>query len=489
MIKQSIDQVRKLAVGNKIVPISLEIFSDIKTPIQVLKNFMEKSNRYYLLESVEGGEKWGRYSFLGFDPKMQVKCTNGNLEIIEDNSFKSIKTENPSEIIREILLNYKSPKVDYLPPFTGGFVGYFSYDYIKYAEKSIKFKSKDDIGFCDLDLMLFDKVIAFDHLKQKIIIIVNVDAENIDKSYVDGVIEIQKIANIIKMNMEASYEKSKLLSEFIPVFEESEYSKKVEKIKNHIYEGDIFQAVFSNRLEAGFEGNLLSTYRVLRTMNPSPYMFYLNTGDVEITGASPETLITLKDGELSTFPIAGTRKRGESEAEDEEIIKDLLNDKKELSEHNMLVDLSRNDLGKISEFNSVKVEDYLEIIRFSHVIHIASTVKGKIRKDFDALDAVNAVLPAGTLSGAPKIRACEIIDELEGNKRGIYGGAIGYIDFTGNMDLCISIRMTVKKDNKVYVQSGAGIVAGSNPQSEYNECINKAKVMVEALKLSKEVSE
>ena len=255
----------------------------------------------------------------------------------------------------------------------------------------------------------------------------------------------------------------------------------VEKAKKHIFEGDIFQIVLSNRLSAPFEGSLLETYRLLRTINPSPYMFYFSGTDVEVAGASPETLVKLEDGVLHTFPLAGTRPRGKDEEEDKALMTELLADEKECAEHNMLVDLGRNDLGKISRFGTVEVERYMDILKFSHVMHIGSTVRGVIREDKDALDAIEAVLPAGTLSGAPKIRACQLIDELEGNKRGIYGGAIGYIDFTGNMDTCIAIRLAYKKNGRVFIRSGAGIVADSVPEKEYQECINKAKAVMKAL--------
>ena len=260
----------------------------------------------------------------------------------------------------------------------------------------------------------------------------------------------------------------------------------VEKAKKYIYEGDIFQVVLSNRLEADFEGSLLNTYRVLRTTNPSPYMFYFSSDDIEIAGASPETLVKLENGVLHTFPLAGTRPRGKNPQEDEQLEKELLADEKECAEHNMLVDLGRNDLGKISRFGSVQVEKYMSIERYSHVMHIGSTVRGEIREDKNALDAVDAVLPAGTLSGAPKIRAMQIINELENNKRGIYGGAIGYIDFTGNLDTCIAIRIAFKKNGKVFVRSGAGIVADSIPENEYQECINKAKAVMNALEAGQE---
>ena len=277
-----------------------------------------------------------------------------------------------------------------------------------------------------------------------------------------------------------------LSSDFRRLFEKDEYCAMVEKAKKYIYEGDIFQVVLSNRLEADFEGSLLNTYRVLRTTNPSPYMFYFSSDDIEIAGASPETLVKLENGVLHTFPLAGTRPRGKNPQEDEQLEKELLADEKECAEHNMLVDLGRNDLGKISRFGSVQVEKYMSIERYSHVMHIGSTVRGEIREDKNALDAVDAVLPAGTLSGAPKIRAMQIINELENNKRGIYGGAIGYIDFTGNLDTCIAIRIAFKKNGKVFVRSGAGIVADSIPENEYQECINKAKAVMNALEAGQE---
>lgn len=485
MIRPTIEEARKLCEHNTIIPISIELFSDMKTPIEVLKCLKEKSDKCYLLESVEGGEKWGRYSFLGYNPKLTVKCTDGKVEIM-DGLLKSLET-NPKELLRRILSEYKSSKLDFLPPFTGGFVGYISYDFIKYSEKSLKLENINSGDFEDLNLMLFDKIIAFDHLRQKIIIIVNIQTDNFESNYINAVVTLKEIENMIKSEKTVAKYNSNLLSDFSPMFSKDEYCHMVEKVKRHIFEGDIFQAVISNRMEAQFEGDLISTYRALRTINPSPYMFYMSLGDTQIAGASPETLVSLKNNKLSTFPIAGTCSRGESEEEDEMLISELFKNEKELSEHNMLVDLGRNDLGKISEFGSVKVEDYQKILKFSHVSHIASTVNGTLKQGLDQLDAISAVLPAGTLSGAPKIRACEIINELEGHKRGIYGGAIGYIDFAGNMDMCIAIRMAVCKNKKIYVQAGAGIVADSVPENEYNECISKSKAMIKAIEFSKEV--
>ena len=329
--------------------------------------------------------------------------------------------------------------------------------------------------------MLFDKVITFDNLQQKIIVIANASTNNLEEDYRRCIEEIDEIICLIQEKIPSGIVPGKITTGFTPLFTEEEYCKMVEKAKKYIYEGDIFQIVLSNRLEAGYEGSLLNAYRVLRTINPSPYMFYFSSDDIEVAGASPETLVKLEDGVLHTFPLAGTRPRGKDSKEDEELEKGLLEDEKEKAEHNMLVDLGRNDLGKISRFGTVEVEHYMDILKYSHVMHIGSTVKGIIRNDKCGLDAVDAVLPAGTLSGAPKIRAMEIINELEDNKRGIYGGAIGYIDFTGNIDTCIAIRTVFKKNGKIFVRSGAGIVADSVPVNEYRECINKAKAVMDAV--------
>ena len=330
--------------------------------------------------------------------------------------------------------------------------------------------------------MLFDKVIAFDNYEQKIILIVNISTDNIDVEYNRAVTELAQMADLIRNGVPCEEKPGVLRSEIRPLFDEEQYCDMVNKAKHHIKEGDIFQIVLSNRLEAEYEGSLLNVYRYLRTLNPSPYMFYFSGTDVECAGASPETLVKLEGGVLYTYPLAGTRPRGKTEEEDKALEEELLADPKELAEHNMLVDLGRNDIGKISKFGSVSVEKYHNIERYSHVMHIGSTVRGEIRDGYDAFDAVNAILPAGTLSGAPKIKACKLINELENNKRGIYGGAIGYVDFTGNLDTCIAIRLAYKKNNRLFVRSGAGIVYDSVPEKEYRECINKAAAVVKAVK-------
>ena len=477
-------EVKKIAESGQynVVPISCEILSDFTTPIETMKILKNVSTHCYMLESAVADEQWGRYTFLGFAPKLEITCIDGEMQI----GNVKIETENPSEHIRQILADYKSPRFAYLPSFTGGLVGYFSYDYLGYSEPSVRCRVEDSEAFKDVDLMLFDKVIAFDHVRQKIILIVNMSLDDIEVGYNKAVLELKQLVELLKKGEKKQETKGCLMGEVIPLFEKEQFCGMVEQAKQYIREGDIFQIVLSNRLSAPFEGSLLNTYRMLRTINPSPYMFYFSGTDVEVAGASPETLVKLENGILHTFPLAGTRPRGKTNEEDRALSQELLADEKELAEHNMLVDLGRNDLGKISRFGTVKVEKFHTIEYFSHVMHIGSTVRGEICKEKDALDAIEAVLPAGTLSGAPKIRACQLIGELENNKRGIYGGAIGYIDFTGNMDTCIAIRIAYKKNGKVFVRSGAGIFADSVPEKEYTECINKAKAVVDALKLAEE---
>lgn len=479
-----LQEIRKQGIY-RTAPVSMEILSDIKTPIEVLKILKNVSDHCYLLESVADNEKWGRYTFLGYDPSLEITCLNGQMKI----GSLTFETTDPGSYIRQVVADHKSPKFDYLPSFTGGLVGYFSYDYLKYAEPTLRLDAEDTEGFKDVDLMLFDKVIAFDNFRQKIILMVNIDLEHLETEYNRASLELRSMADLIKNGEPKEDIPGHCTTPVTPLFQKEEYCEMVEKAKHHIKEGDIFQIVLSNRLEAGFEGSLLNTYRILRTLNPSPYMFYFSSSDMEVAGASPETLVKLEDGVLHTFPLAGTRPRGKTEEEDLRLEKELLADEKELAEHNMLVDLGRNDIGKISKFGSVEVEKYHCIERYSHVMHIGSTVRGEIRDDCDALSAIDSILPAGTLSGAPKLRACQLINDLENNKRGIYGGAIGYIDFTGNLDTCIAIRIAYKKNNKVFIRSGAGIVADSVPEKEYQECLNKAAAVVRALELAKEVTE
>ena len=482
MYKPSLEEARRIAETGqyRVLPLSTEMYADMTTPLDVLKKLKNVSRHCFILESAEDTKNWGRYTFLGFDPTMEVTCLNGVMNIAS-NVTESFETDDPNRRIQEILDRYKSVKFDWLPPFTGGLVGYFAYDYAKYSEPSLKLDACDEERFNDVDLMLFDRVIAFDHYRQKIVLIANVGAENIEAEYEKGKSRLEYLKSLIKSGLPEQTAAASVKSGFKALFTKDEYCGMVNRAKDHIKEGDIFQVVLSNRFEADFEGSIFDTYRVLRTINPSPYMFYFSGSNLEIAGASPETLVKLHDGKLFTFPLAGTRPRGATDQEDAALEKELLADEKELAEHNMLVDLGRNDLGKISKFGTVAVEKHMSILRFSHVMHIGSTVSGEIREGKTGLDAINAILPAGTLSGAPKIRAMQIINGQERNKRGIYGGAIGYLDFTGNMDTCIAIRIVYRRNNKVFIRSGAGIVADSNPEAEYTECVNKSAAVMNAL--------
>lgn len=482
--KPNFEEVKKITdTGNyDIIPVSCEILSDICTPIQALKIIKNYSEHCYILESSAEDEKWGRYTFLGFEPKFSIVALGNKIKIGDIETT----TCHPQNEIRQIMSQYKSPRFEYLPPFTGGLVGYFSYDYLSYSEPTVKSDLPDNENFNDVDLMLFDKVIAFDNFRQKVILIVNMKISDGKTGYDKAVYKLERLSEILNNGKPKKEVDGKIKSDIKALFDKDKFCSMVQDAKMYIKEGDIFQIVLSNCLSAEYEGSLLDTYRTLRTLNPSPYMFYLSGTDVEIAGASPETLVKLENGILHTFPLAGTRPRGITFDEDNALEAELLADEKELAEHNMLVDLGRNDLGKISKFGTVSVEKLRRIEKFSHVMHIGSTICGEIREKYDGLDAVSAVLPAGTLSGAPKIRACQLIGKLEQNQRGIYGGAIGYLDFTGNLDVCIAIRIAYKKNGKVFVRSGAGIVADSEPEKEYQECINKAAAVINSLKKAEE---
>lgn len=484
MIKPSCDEIMELAKSYNTIPVCKEILADVITPITLLRRIAASKKRFFLLESIEGGEKWGRYSFIGYDPIMRVSCKNAVVTIDRNGKMKNIETKKPLEVLHSILKDYKSPSLKELPPFTGGLVGYFAYSMIGYVEPKLKIKSGD---FNDYDVMLFDKVIAYDHLKQKICVIVNMSTDKILENYGKATAEIEKIINLINDSSPLPELKGRMKSDFECNVSEKEYCNIVEKTKEYIRDGDIFQAVISRKFTCKYDGSLINAYRVLRTINPSPYMVYMNIDDDEIISTSPEILVRLQNGRLYTFPVAGSRPRGKTDEEDIALEKSLLSDEKELSEHNMLVDLGRNDLGRISKYDSVEVTKYMVIHRYSKIMHICSQVESNIRDDCDAMDAIESVLPAGTLSGAPKIRACEIIEEQEALPRDIYGGALGYMDFTGNLDTCIAIRMAYKKGENVYVQAGGGIVADSVPKNEYEESANKAAAVMNAVRNADEL--
>lgn len=489
------------------------------SPVDVLRQLKRISSHCFLLESADLGNR-GRYSFLGFDPKLEIYCKQGHMRVGD----LELKTDNPAQIIRQILHEHTSPHVPGLPPFCGGLVGYFSFEFLGYQETTIAANDHITGDFRDVDLMLFDHVIAFDHLTHEIILIAQVAFDHLETNYRKALHELDDLQRLIEVSVEEAEKTSagatadagagevkdsgaataasagattsanahesagRITGPISATHDKQGFCEMVRKAKAHITEGDIFQIVLSNRLSAPYQGDLMSTYEALKAINPSPYMFYFSGDDLEIAGASPETLVKLENDILHTYPLAGTRRRGSTPAEDKALELDLLSDEKELAEHNMLVDLGRNDLGKVCDFGTVKVEQLHTIERFSHVMHIGSAVCGHIAQDKDALDAILSTMPAGTLSGAPKISACRLIAQLEGVRRGIYGGAIGYIDFDGNMDTCIGIRLVYKKDGQIFVHTGAGIVADSDPEKEYEECFNKAKSSLAAIQMDADAS-
>jgi anthranilate synthase component 1 len=476
----NIDEARELACEWASIPVFITLPEDTREALELFRVLKRLSRHCFLFESLEEAGSWGRYTFLGFDPQAELSCTDGTLRIRNGTTLE-MKDHDPAAHIARMLAEYRGPRLEGLPPFTGGMVGYFSYDYIKYSEPTLALDAEDQEGFRDVDLMLFDKVIAYDHLLHTIFLIATVRTDSFEENYRRAQRELDALARLVKDGEPLEMEPLVVNAPLEPLFDEKRYCAMVERAKEYIHEGDIFQVVLSNRLAAPATGSLFDTYRALRCTNPSPYLFYFASDDIEMAGASPETLARLTDDTVFTYPLAGTRPRGATPSEDAALERDLLADEKELAEHNMLVDLGRNDVGRVSVFGSVEVERYLDILRFSRVMHIGSTVKGHLAADKTALDVIDAILPAGTLSGAPKIRACQIINELENNRRGIYGGAIGYLAFNGNMDTCIAIRLAFKKNGRIFVRSGAGIVADSVPEREYRECRDKARAVLEAL--------
>ena len=483
MITPGCDEIVKLASEYSTIPVCREIYADMTTPIALLRRLQARSKRFFLLESVEGGEKWARYSFLGYDPILRATCKNGTVKF-EGVQNRTVQTDKPLDVLREVLAGYRAPRIEGLPPFTGGFVGYFAYAMLGYAEPRLRIKRGD---WDDFDLLLFDKVIAYDHFRQKIVLIVNMRTDSVMENYGRACAELESMAALVNDQSPLPPQQVTEQPQFTCNVTEAQYTEIVNKTREYIFDGDIFQAVQSRRFVSPYAGSLLPAYRVLRTTNPSPYMVFLSIDGDEIMCSSPETLVRLQDGRLTTFPVAGSRPRGTTPAEDKALERELLADEKELSEHNMLVDLGRNDLGRVSEIGSVEVTEYMMIHRYSKIMHICSQVEGDLADGCDALDALASVLPAGTLSGAPKIRACEIIEELEHEPRGVYGGALGYLDFAGNMDTCIAIRMAAKKNGVVTVQAGGGIVADSVPENEYLESANKARAVINAIERAAEV--
>lgn len=476
----SLTEARCLAKSGGAVPIVRQLLADMVTPLGLMSLIRKDHDRYFLLESLEGIDARGRYSFIGYDPLLRLSAKDFAVTVeTRKDTQKSGKA--PLDLIRNYLKEYQNPKVPGLPPFTGGFVGYFSYDFIQYCEPSLRFDPKKATDFPDFDLMFFDKVIVFDAFKQTLFLIANAKADAIDETYRKAIRDLDAMETLVKTPVQAPQEEPAHLGPITSNQTRETYNENIARIKHFIREGDIFQAVYSQCFSASYDKDLFSFHRVLRRTNPSQYMMLMKLEDTEIAGSSPETLIRLEGRTITSMPIAGTRRRGRTEEEDKRLEEDLTQDTKELAEHNMLVDLARNDVGKVSEFGSVKVHDLHHVKRFSHVMHLTSRVTGQLKKGLDAIDTLCAALPAGTLSGAPKIRACEILDGLEPQRRGPYGGGIGYLDLSGNMDICITIRTAVKRGDTVYFQSGGGIVADSVTENEFQETLNKSGAVKDAL--------
>ena len=474
--------------GYNRIPLALELLADLDTPLSV---YCKLANRpySYLFESVHGGERWGRYSIIGLSSQQRLEVRDHTVRIYhEDTLLSEQQSSDPLAFIEDYQAQFRVPEVEGLPRFTGGLVGYFAYDSVRLFEKKLaKINKPDPLNVPDIQLMLSEEVVVFDNLKESVFIITHVNPAAPD-AYQAGQVRLLALAQQLQQGdyqLPVEVEASTIHeSDFVSSFGQDAYKASVERIKEYILAGDVMQVVPSQRMTAPFKHSPLSLYRALRHLNPSPYMYFVHCGDCHIVGSSPEILARVQDGKVTVRPIAGTRPRGKTPEQDVALGHELLADPKEVAEHLMLIDLGRNDAGRVSQVGQVKVTEQMVIERYSHVMHIVSNVEGVLRQGVSALDVLKATLPAGTLSGAPKVRAMEIIDELEPVKRGIYGGAVGYLGWNGEMDTAIAIRTAVIKDDVMYVQAGAGVVADSIPESEWQETLNKLRALFKAAELA-----
>jgi len=475
------------AQGYNRIPLSREVLADLDTPLSTYLKLADGPYSY-LFESVQGGEKWGRYSIIGLPCQSFVEV-RGHKVTVRDGAavVDELEVEDPLEWIKQYQASFKTPELDNMPRFCGGLVGYFSYDTVRYIEPRLgECPNPDTLNTPDILLMVSNEVVVFDNLRGKLLAVVYMDPSNSD-AYEQGQRRLDDLVAQLDKPVRHAASANEIQhvdeSDFVSGFTQQGFEDAVRKAKEYIVDGDVMQVVLSQRLSIPFAGRPLDLYRALRTLNPSPYMYYLNLDGFHIVGSSPEILVRAEDGEVTVRPIAGTRPRGKTDAEDLALEKDLLADPKEIAEHLMLIDLGRNDAGRIAEIGSVKLTEKMVIERYSHVMHIVSNVVGKIKPEYSAIDVLRATFPAGTVSGAPKIRAMEIIDELEPIKRGVYSGAVGYISFTGNMDTAIAIRTAVIKDRTLHIQAGAGIVYDSVPENEWNETMNKGRAIFKAVQM------
>jgi len=476
------------AEGYNRIPLVREVLADLDTPLSAYMKLA--SGPYsYLFESVQGGEQWGRYSIIGLPAEIVVRVCGKHIQVTKNKGLiEEVEVEDPLDWIEEFRLRFKLPEVEGLPRFTGGLVGYFGYDTIRYIEPRLaENPNPDPLGTPDILLMVSDEVLVFDNLSGKLLIVVHVDPAN-RGAYENGQARLDQLVLQLEKGKrhDVSSNKPRAVNEkdFTSGFSREEFEAAVDRIKKYIVDGDAMQVVISQRLSIPYQASPMDLYRSLRCLNPSPYLYFLDLDDFHIVGSSPEILVRVEDGEVTVRPIAGTRRRGENAEADQNLEEDLLNDPKELAEHLMLIDLGRNDVGRVAEIGSVKLTDKMIVERYSHVMHIVSNVIGQVSEGQSALDVLRATFPAGTLSGAPKIRAMEIIDELEPIKRGVYGGAVGYLSWQGNMDTAIAIRTAVIKDGTLHIQAGAGVVADSVPALEWEETMNKARAVFRAVAMA-----